>query len=222
MGLFDKLKKKEETRENNNKEINAQGWDAITNECERVYPNQKNPKHYGTLVSYRLGGNDPLDGISVYDGGDYWHFVTYGLSELYDKESDIEEVSGYGMEFTFKLKKDNYENEENEIQCVCGILQSIARITFTKGELFNVYEYLYTGQTTGIDSKQKSNITGFITVPDDKFKEINTPNGKVCFVEFVCVTDNELKAIHNKEIRVKELYEKIGTDVTNYNRQSVI
>ena len=222
MGLFDKLKKKEETRENNNKEINAQGWDAITNECERVYPNQKNPKHYGTLVSYRLGGNDPLDGISVYDGGDYWHFVTYGLSELYDKESDIEEISGYGMEFTFKLKKDNYENEENEIQCVCGILQSIARITFTKGELFNVYEYLYTGQTTGIDSKQKSNITGFITVPDDKFKEINTPNGKVCFVEFVGVTDNELKAIHNKEIRVKELYEKIGTDVTNYNRQSVI
>lgn len=222
MGLFDKLKKKEETRENNNKEINAQGWDAITNECERVYPNQKNPKHYGTLVSYRLGGNDPLDGISVYDSGDYWHFVTYGLSELYDKESDIEEVSGYGMEFTFKLKKDNYENEENEIQCVCGILQSIARITFTKGELFNVYEYLYTGQTTGIDSKQKSNITGFITVPDDKFKEINTPNGKVCFVEFVGVTDNELKAIHNKEIRVKELYEKIGTDVTNYNRQSVI
>lgn len=222
MGLFDKLKKKEETRENNNKEINAQGWDAITNECERVYPNQKNPKHYGTLVSYRLGGNDPLYGISVYDGGDYWHFVTYGLSELYDKESDIEEVSGYGMEFTFKLKKDNYENEENEIQCVCGILQSIARITFTKGELFNAYEYLYTGQTTGIDSKQKSNITGFITVPDDKFKEINTPNGKVCFVEFVGVTDNELKAIHNKEIRVKELYEKIGTDVTNYNRQSVI
>lgn len=222
MGLFDKLKRKEETRENNNKETNAQGWDAITNECERVYPNQKNPKHYGTLVSYRLGGNDPLDGISVYDGGDYWHFVTYGLSELYDKESDIEEVSGYGMEFTFKLKKDNYENEENEIQCVCGILQSIARITFTKGELFNVYEYLYTGQTTGIDSKQKSNITGFITVPDDKFKEINTPNGKVCFVEFVGVTDNELKAIHNKEIRVKELYEKIGTDVTNYNRQSVI
>ena len=222
MGLFDKLKKKEETRENNNKEINAQGWDAITNECERVYPNQKNPKHYGTLVSYRLGGNDPLDGISVYDGGDYWHFVTYGLSELYDKESDIEEVSGYGMEFTFKLKKDNYENEENEIQCVCGILQSIARITFTKGELFNVYEYLYTGQTTGIDSKQKSNITGFITVPDDKFKEINTPNGKVCFVEFVGVTDNELKAIQNKEIRVKELYEKIGTDITNYNRQSVI
>lgn len=220
MGLFDKLKKKEKI--NNNEEINAQGWDAITCECERVYPNQKNPKHYGTLISYKLGGNDPLDGISVYDGGNYWHFVTYGLSELYGKESDTKEVSGYGMEFTFKLKKDDYENEENEIKCVCGILQSIARITFTKGELFKVFEYLYTEQTVGIDYNQKSNITGFITIPDNKFRDIDTPNGKVCFVEFIGVTDNELKAIRNKKIDVKELYEKLGSDVTDYNRKSVI
>lgn len=230
MGLFDKFKKKEEAKANINtnttatedEEINAQGWDAVTAECERVYPNQKDPKHYGTLISYRLGGNDPLDGISIYDGGDYWHFVTYGLSELYEKESDIKEISGYGMEFTFKLKKDAYENEENEIKCVCGILQSIARITFTNGELFKPFEYIYTGQTVGIDCNQKSNITGFITVPDSKFREIDTPNGKVCFVEFIGVTDSELKAIINKEIRVKELYEKLGSDVTDYNRQSVI
>jgi len=223
MKLFNKQKKKEELKQEETKEeINAQGWNAITDECNRVYPNQENPKHYGTLISYRLGGKDPLDGISVYDGGDYWHFVTFGLSELYDKESDIKEISGYGMEFTFKLKKDNYENEENEILCVCGILQSIARITFTTGELFNPFEYLYTGQTTGIDFNQKSNITGFITIPDNKLNEINTPNGKVYFVEFIGVTDNELKALNNKEITVKELYERLGTDVTNYNRESIL
>lgn len=223
MGLFDKFKKKNnKSEENNIDKIKAPGWNAITELCERVYPDQKDPKHYGVIVSYRLGGNDPLDGISVYDGGDYWHFVTYGLSELYDKESDIKEVSGYGMEFTFKLKKDNYENEEGEIRCVCGILQSIARITFTKGEVFNAYENLYTGQTTGIDCNRKSNITGFITVPDDKFTEIDTPNGKVCFVEFIGVTDSELKAIRSKEIGVKELFEKLGSDVTNYNREAVM
>ena len=206
--------------ENNDKKAN--GWDAITELCDEIYPDQKNPKHYGTLISWELGGNDPLRGISVYDGGDYWHFITYGLSELYEKESDIKDVSGYGMEFTFKLKKDNYENEENEIKCICGILQSIARITFTKGEIFNNYEYLYTGQTEGIDCSGKSNITGFITVPDDKFHEINTPNGRVSFVELIGVTDNELKAIRNKQISVRELYEKIGSDVTNYNRKSVM
>lgn len=217
MGLFDKFKKSDK-----NNDVNVNGWDAITNLCDKIYPNQENPKHYGTLISWKLGGNDPLKGISIYDSGDYWHFITYGLSELYEKESAIKDVSGYGMELTFKLKKDNYENEENEIKCICGILQSIARITFTKGEVFNSYEYLYTGQTEGIDYNRKSNITGFIIVPDDKFHEINTQNGKVNFVEFIGVTDNELKAIQKKRITVNELYKKIGSDVTSYNRNSVI
>lgn len=222
MRLFDKFKKKEETKENKKEEINVQGWDAITNECERVYPNQKNPKHYGTLINWKLGGNDPLEGISIYDGGDYWHFVTYGLSELYEKETENNDISGYGMEFTFKLKKDNYKNEEAEIKCICGILQSIARITFTKGEVFNAYEYLYTGQTQGIDTEMKSNITGFITISDNKLNPINTSNGKVDFVEFIGATDSELIALKNRELDVKSLYEKIGSDITNYNRESVV
>lgn len=203
--------------------IKNDGWDAITNACEKIYPNQKDPKHYGTLISWQLGGNDPLKGISVYDAGDCWHFVTYGLSELFDKETDNKDISGYGMEFTFKLKKDNYEDEEMEIRGICGILQSIARQTFTTGEIFNSYEYLYyTDYTEGIDRKKQSNITGFITIPDKEIESIMTPNGKVNFVEFIGVTDAELNAIMNKKITVRELYKKIGSDITNYNRSSVI
>ena len=198
------------------------GFDAITAECERIYPTQKNPIHYGTIIGWRVGGDDPLDGISIYDAGDAWHFVTYGLTELYEKESDNKEISGYGMEFTFKLKKDDYENTEAEQKCICGILQSLARMTFEYGELFRPYEYIYTGQTTGIDSKAKSNITGFITIPDTSLNPISTPNGKVEFVELIGVTNDELLAIQNKQIRVKELYEKLGSDITDYNRNSVI
>ena len=218
MDLFSKDKNNEEEK----LEDDVLGWDAITEEAERIYPEQKNPKHYGPLIKWRLGGSNPLDGISVYDGGDYWHFVTYGLSELYEKESENKEWSGYGMEFTFKLKKDNYVDEEMEIKCICGLLQQIARITFKSGEIFNSYEYLYTGQTAGIDSKQISNITGFITIPDTDFQTLNTENGRVDFIEFIGATNAELKALKNKEITVKELYEKIGSDITNYNRQSVI
>ena len=49
MGLFDKFTKKDKTKKANdkNEEINAPGWDAITELCDEVYPNQKNPKHYG-------------------------------------------------------------------------------------------------------------------------------------------------------------------------------
>ena len=221
MGLFDKLKKKKETEKTSNEDINTIGWDSITEACEKIYPTQKNPKHYGTLINWKFGGNEPLDGISVYDGGEYWHFVTYGLSELYDKETDDKNISGYGMEFTFKLKKDNYENEEAEIKCICGILQSIARITFTQGEIFNPYEYLYTGQTQGIDTKMESSITGFITIPDKEINSIITPNGKVDFVEFIGATNDELVALKNKELDVKALYSKIGSDVTDYNRNLI-
>lgn len=221
------LKEEDDTLSKKNEEIQndddfAPGWDAITSEFERIYPGQINPKHYGVLLGYELGGNDPLQGISVYDAGDSWHFVSYGLTELYNKTSSNAEISGYGMEFTFRLKKGCYDDEESEIKCICGILQQLARTTFQKGELFLPYEYMYTGQTAGIDVKQKSKLTGFISIPDTRAKEIETPNGKVMFVEFIGVTDDELRAILNKEIRVKELYEKLGTDITDYNRDSVI
>ena len=202
-------------------EIKAPGWDAIEDAFLKLYPNQTNPKHYGTLIKWIFGGNDPLDGISIYDGGDYWHFVTFGLSELYDKKSENKDISGYGMEFTFKLKKDKYEDEEAEIKCICSILQSIARITFTNGELFKYNEYLYTGQTEGIDVNNKSNITGFITIKEPLVDSVVSENGKTDFVELIGVTDGELKAIMNKEIKVLDLYEKLGTDVTSYNRESL-
>ena len=208
--------------DNNNENIVLDGWNAITEAFEKVYPRQEEPKHYGVLIPWSLGGKDPLAGISIYDGGDYWHFVTYGLSELYEKECENMEYSGYGMEFTLKLKKGCYDDEEAEIRGLCGILQSIARITFNSGELFEVFEYLYTGQTTGMDTQSKSLITGFIAIPDTDVEPIQTPNGKVDFVEFIGVTDAELVKIQNKEMTVKDLYEKLGTDMTDYGRKSVV
>lgn len=86
----------------------------------------------------------------------------------------------------------------------------------------NAYEYLYTGQTQGIDVEMKSNITGFITIPDNELNPINSPNGKVTFVEFIGATDSALIALKNEELDVKSLYEKIGSDITNYSRKSVI
>lgn len=101
MGFFNK-DKREDKKEEVKSEVYAHGWDAIDREAKRIYPGQDNPKHYASLIKWRFGGPDPLDGISVFDEGDYWHFVTYGLSELYSKESEDKEWSGYGMEFTFK------------------------------------------------------------------------------------------------------------------------
>ena len=221
MGLFDKFKKNKDVETKETVETPALGWDAITAEFERVYPGQTNPKHYGTVLKWRFGGNDPLDGISIYNGGDYWHFVTYGMTELYEKEEGNDEISGFGYEMTFKLKKDDYPDEEGELKCICGILQAVARITFGNSEIFRPYEFLYTGQTTGIDAHQKSNITGFICVPDASVNAIETPNGTVEFLEFIGMTDAELKTLSTSQ-SVKDIYAKLGSDITDYNRESLV
>ena len=203
-------------------ETHRYGMDAIEKEVERVYPNESLYTNYVPMIRWDLGGPDRLDRVTIHDRGDYYKYVTYGLTELYDKESKDQTKSGFGMEFTFKLKKDTYKDEEGELKNVVGVLQTLAKATIVDGEIFKPYEYIYTGQTEVMDTEQKSNIIGFITVPDTEFQSLVTPYGRVDFLALIGITAEELQAIRNKEITVQELYEKLGTDVTSYNRKSVI
>lgn len=69
----------------------APGWDAIDAELSRVYGSAQ-PEHYAPDVPSRLGGEEPLDGISAYRGshpGSHWHLVSYGMSELYEKAPPV-------------------------------------------------------------------------------------------------------------------------------------
>jgi len=190
-----------ETRENH-------GWDAITNAFAKLYPTQESPLHFAPLIKWIFGGPSPLDGISIYDGGEFWHFVTYGFSELYEKENDDpddKEYSGYGFELTLQLKKspaaeDDMDVDYDEIRSMCGNLQTLARYVFQSGRGFEPYQFISTGQDRGMDLHQKSQITGFITVPSE-LGEIDTPNGKVEFVQLVGATYSELKRIVDKELR---------------------
>lgn len=204
-------------------ETDMRGWNAIAEAFDMLYPDSlENTKQYGTLIPWMLGGGDPLDNVRAYDGGDYWHFVSFGMSELYEKESENKVISGFGMEFTLKLLKRPLKDEEEEIRCVISILQDLARITFENNELFQPYEYIYTGQTQGVDVETKSAITGFITIPEPMREKIDTPNGEVLFIELIGASDAELQAIMNGRLRVRELYDRLQTDITDYGRKSVI
>ena len=65
----------------------APGWAAIDAALAPIY-GEREPLHYAPPLHMAAGGNDPLDGISVYVRDDHFHFVTYGFTELYQKESD--------------------------------------------------------------------------------------------------------------------------------------
>ena len=196
------------------------GWNAITEAMNGLYPDEVEPKHFAPDVPYALGGDDPLDGVSCYDGGDYWHCVSYGLSELYGKESEDKEHSGMGFELTLKLSKQGLSDEEAELENIAALLQSLAELCFEQEEVISPYEYIYTGQEQGIDTDSKSKICGFITLPD-QLGSIRTPNGKLQFVQLVGVTNAELKPVLEGHWSVRDLADKLGSTVTDYSRKSL-
>lgn len=176
-----------------NQEANTAGWDAIDQAVTAIYGEQE-PKHYGTIISYALGGDDPLDGISAYKADfphPHWHFVTYGFSELYDKELDDEEYSGYGFELTFRLVRQP-EDEEPPAWAL-NLLQNMGRYVFNSGNVFRAGDYLDANGPICLDADTQLTALAFAEDPD--LHAIDTPNGKVEFIQMVGITNDELAAM---------------------------
>jgi len=202
-----------------NEKNNLNTWNQIKKEIENIYPNQKEPKYEEPIIKWNDGGEDLLDKIMIYDGGSYWHFITYGLSK---HTEEMNPSNDYKVEFSLKLKKDNYKDEEAEFKEICKQLQSIAKITWNIGITFSNYEYLYVSPNYRLGAKNKSNIIGFISVLDPTLKQLDTQNLKIEFIEFIGITKEELNALTTKKITTEELYQKLKYDITDYNRDSVI
>lgn len=169
------------------------GWDAIDSAMSAVYGDQE-PKHYRVLIPYSLGGPDPLTGISAYrseKGGPHWHFVTYGFSELYDKDGDDAEHSGYGFELTMRVP--SQPNEEEPPMWVANFLQNIAKYVFGSGNVFRIGDYMDANGPIYLDSDTK--LTALLFAVDPDLGMIETPNGKVQFEQVLGITASELVAV---------------------------
>ena len=80
----------------------APGWDAIDAAMKAVHGDVE-PVHKGLVPGVAFGS--PLQGVSAYAEPDHWHFVTYGLTELFVKESEVAEISGFGYELTMRIPR---------------------------------------------------------------------------------------------------------------------
>jgi hypothetical protein len=114
----------------------APGWDAITTHVEKFYPGQE-PVHRamaGTVFG------SPLEGLSAYRGPSWWYLVTYGLTELFTKESEDREWSGWGYEFTMRVPL-----APEPPDWPFGVLASLAKLTRNDGTVFGSGHRLQTG-----------------------------------------------------------------------------
>ncbi|MGM9542425.1 MAG: suppressor of fused domain protein [Candidatus Limivicinus sp.] len=183
------------------------GWDAIMEEFTRLYPL---PEQEGERLS---SGRPDRSYVCSFHDDNTVHFVTLGLSELFEKKSNDSDVSGLGLELTLRLKKGDHWWEEAEK--TAALLRDLMLDALDSGKAPRCYRY--------IESPASSPMTpGFLLVPDTKARELDTPNGRVSFIELVGITASELSALKNLEISGPELYRRLGSDLTDYSRKSVI
>lgn len=170
----------------------AVGWLSIDAQLKKLYGNQE-PVHFASAPHFIAGGEDPLDGISVYISNNqenHYHFITYGFSELYYNEECLDhEFSKFGFELSFRLKK---KSEDENINWVVGLLQNIARYVFRTGNWFAEFQVLPANGPINLD--YDTQITALAFAKDPELGFIKTPHGEVQFLQMIGITTNEHEA----------------------------
>ena len=200
----------------------AVGWLEIDKEFERLYPGQE-PKHYAPAISYMLGGENPLDGVSVYESKkqtDHFHFITYGFSELYyDEEKVAGEFSKWGFELTFRLKP--FEKDNGNPSWAIALLQNIAKYVFSSGKWFEEYHFMPANGPIRLETD--TDITALVFVEDPEIPKKQTPHGEVSFLQIVGITNAEYESILDNpgtaEALVNKLKENNPLLITDLNRK---
>lgn len=203
----------------NETELTQAGFDAISDTMQNLYPGQKG-LYYGTVIPAFLGGNDPLDGVEVWEsehGIPHWHYVTYGFTELYEKESDDPEESGYGFELTFRLKRGN---EEQPPAWPISLLQNLARYVFSSGNVFGSGHHMNANGPIALDADTKLTALGFRVDPE--LGALDAPNGHFTFLQVVGLTEDEMDAMMcwNGENFLAVLEEQLPLCITDLSRPS--
>jgi len=163
-------------------EDEAPGWDAIDRRVQTFYPGQE-PVHQGLTPGIAFGS--PLEGVSAYRGASWWFFVTYGLTELYAKESDDKEWSGWGYELTMRAPLGDQPPD-----WPWGVLVSLAKLARSGQMQFGAGHRLQTGHPlAGLPTL----LTAVAFTLDPELGRIETPHGRVEFLLVVGVTTEELE-----------------------------
>ena len=171
----------------------APGMSAIATTLADVYGYGSQPAHWGTQSPMRQGGEDPLEGVSAFWAEDHWHYVTYGLTELYEGETTFPYqpgVSGFGFELTFRLASNQPANPP---VWPVGMLQRLSRYVFRSSNVFRAGDHMHLNGPIG--GLKQTYIEGALFTLDPSLPPIETIHGEVRFIQLVGVTNDELSAV---------------------------
>ncbi len=203
----------------------APGWAAIDRALAVVYKQTEPHAHYGTVLPYSLGGNDPIHGISVFlrdEPVPHFHFVTYGFTDLFQKETDDPDVSGFGFELTFRLARAT--GEEQAPTWAVELLQNLGRYVFGTGNRFAAGQRIPRALVAPLRDGRDTAITAAMVTEDPELGEIASQFGKARFLQIVGLTADEYELIPEWSVAglLEILTRRLPLLITDLARRSVL
>ena len=168
-------------------EEGAPGWDAIEAAFRGLYPAQAPPRYFGTS-----GGEPPNScvwGVSAYRAPARWHLVTLGLSELWAKQSDQPDTSGWGFELTIRLPRGDRETEPPG--WAVKLLKVVGDSVYRTGKPLAEGSRLDIGAP--ITMPLISNLEALALTRDSELPILQTPNGRVEFLLVLGIRRDQLE-----------------------------
>ena len=209
-------------------EVEAPGWDAIDRwvgaKLGTALSGQV-PHQFTSRTPYELDEPSPLPAITVWSTREPpgWLYVTYGLSELFDKTSDDPAISGFGFELSLRIPP--AASGDAPPTWPLRLLQSLGRHALAAQAGFDSGDAIELGAPIvppGSDGPQDCALTGLICLPDPLLGKIQTVNGSLLFLRVVGVTPDEMAILDELELGslVACMAELEPAAVTNPGRSS--
>jgi hypothetical protein len=165
------------------------GWQAIDDAVAALY-GEADPRHVGYQPPAAFSNN--LQGCSAYRAGDHWHYISYGLSELYvPAPGDDPEFSGWGFELTLRVPGGDSEPPQWPFTMINEMAKHVNSnlAPLHDGDRIDL-RVAITGFPNLPDAPD-TGLTVFALCVDRELGQIETPNRRVVFLQLVGVTAHE-------------------------------
>jgi hypothetical protein len=184
--------------------IEAPGWDAIDRWVGRHFAGI--PHQFSSQTAYELDSPNPLPAITVWStrAPEGWLYVTYGLSELFEKSSEDPAISGFGFELTLRIPLASGQNgAATPPLWPLRLLQSLG------GHVLRTQADFDSGHTLELgapivpphsDGPADCQLTGLICVPDPLLGKIETVHGSLLFLRLFGITAAERAILSELEL----------------------
>ena len=167
------------------------GWAFIESLFGELYPGQT-PKHAAPAIApqhdLRLG-RASVEGTHVYDAGNAWHYVTLGLTELYDQSDASVGPNGIRCELSMRVAK--HDATEPPLWPVAFLGKIAAHVS--QGAVLAQGVSFRTGPIPG--APPEAGLEGAVALLDPTIEPRPGPFGKVGVILLVGLTGRHLDEI---------------------------